>query len=310
MDFEPAYLSLLRSGELERRVDLAREMLSHCEVCARACGVDRLSGELGTCNCGRHALVSSAFPHLGEEDPLRGSRGSGTIFFSWCNLQCVFCQNHDISHDGEGLPVDADGLGRAMLSLQARGCHNVNLVTPSHVVPQALAGILEAARQGLELPIVYNTGGYDSLETLRLLDGVVDVYMPDLKSLDEAHCRRWFDAPDYPDVARAALQEMHRQVGDLVLDDAGIALRGMLVRHLVMPGCLEDSAEVLRWLASELSPRTYVNVMGQYRPEHRALAHPELARRVTPDEVLQAIRLAEQAGLERLDHRFVRFLVL
>ena len=249
--------------------------------------------------------MSTAFPHFGEEDVLRGTGptagGSGTIFFAYCNLKCVFCQNHDTSQAGEGVELDPAELADLMLALQDRGCHNINFVTPEHVVPQVLEGVLAAAIRGLRLPLVYNTSGYDSLESLSHVEDVVDVYMPDFKYWSRERSRRYLKAKDYPEVARAAIAEMHRQVGDLEVGPDGLARRGVLVRHLVMPGALDESERILRWLAEEISPRTFVNVMGQYRPEYRAMEHPELARRVTTDEVRSAVRLALDAGLTRLD---------
>jgi putative pyruvate formate lyase activating enzyme len=239
---------------------------------------------------------------MGEESPLRGTRGSGTIFFSGCNLSCVFCQNHDISQLCDGREVEPEELARMMLSLQAQGCHNINWVTPSHQVPHILEALFLAAEGGLSLPIVYNTSAYDALETLRLLDGIVDIYMPDFKYTSEEVAVRYSDAPGYPAIARAALREMHRQVGDLVLDSQGVATRGLLVRHLVLPGDLSGTAEVMRFLTREISLETFVNVMDQYYPCHQASRHPELARRITIEEFDRAIRLARESGIHRL-HR-------
>src|SRR5213593_404160 len=262
----PAYLTLLDSGELERRAAEAVAALKDCTVCPRDCHVDRLEDKRMFCATGRRARVASHFPHFGEEDCLRGRKGSGTIFFSWCNLRCVFCQNGDISQRPDGDEVDARGLAEMMLELQARGCHNINFVTPEHVVPQVLEGVFEAARRGLRLPLVYNTSSYDSMESLRWLDGVVDIYMPDFKYWDPEKAGRYLKAPDYPAVARRTIAEMHRQTGNLVLDSRGLARRGLLVRHLVMPGAVEDGIRIIDWLAREVSPRAYVNVMDQYFP--------------------------------------------
>ncbi|MBI4956325.1 MAG: radical SAM protein [Myxococcales bacterium] len=298
----PAYLALAATGELEARAAEAVGSLASCEVCPRNCRIDRLADEVKLCATGRRARVSSHFPHFGEEDCLRGAHGSGTIFFAFCNLKCVFCQNHDTSQAGAGREVTAEGLAAMTLELQALGCHNVNLVTPEHVVPEVLEALVVAVRGGLRLPLVYNTSGYDSLGSLRLLDGVVDVYMPDFKLWSPAAAARYLKAKDYPEVARAALREMHRQVGALVLDEAGLARRGVLVRHLVMPGLLEESAAIFRFLA-ELSPDTYVNVMDQYRPEYRTSAYPEIDRRPTAAEMERAYALARAAGLHRFDVR-------
>ena len=298
----PAYLTLLGSGELERRAAEAVAALKDCTVCPRDCHVDRLQDKRMFCATGRRARVASHFPHFGEEDCLRGRKGSGTIFFSWCNLRCVFCQNGDISQRPGGDEDDARGLAEMMLDLQARGCHNINFVTPEHVVPQVLEGVFEAARRGLRLPLVYNTSSYDSMESLRWLDGVVDIYMPDFKYWDPEKAGRYLKAPDYPAVARRTIEEMHRQAGDLVLDSRGLARRGVLVRHLVMPGAVEDGIRILDWLASEVSPRAYVNVMDQYFPTHKADRYPEINRRVYAREFRAVRRHAATLGL-RLDER-------
>jgi putative pyruvate formate lyase activating enzyme len=303
--FEAAYLPLLRSGELEKRVEAAYRRLEACDICPRRCGVNRRAGELGTCRTGEQALVSSVGPHFGEESPLVGWGGSGTIFFSWCNLQCQYCQNAAISQLGRGDPVSPEEMASSMLSLQRHGCHNVNLVSPSHVVPQILAATLIAAQAGLRLPFVYNTGGYDSLETLALLDGVVDIYMPDVKYADAAVGERYSRVREYPAINQAAVREMHRQVGDLLVDEQGIALRGLLVRHLVLPQGLAGTSEVVRFLAS-LSRDTYLNVMDQYRPCYKAGQLPPLDRPITRAEYQEAVRLAQEAGLYRLDDRVRR----
>ncbi len=258
------------------------------------------------CRTGERAVVHSHGPHHGEEAPLSGWRGSGTIFFSWCSLRCEFCQNWDISQRGVGQEVDAGGLSEIMLALQSRGCHNINLVTPSHVVAQILEAVLLAARGGLTLPLVYNTGGYDSAEALALLDGVIDIYMPDMKYGDSATAREFSHVRDYWKVNRAAVREMHRQVGDLVLDERGLARRGLLVRHLVMPGGVSGTETVLRFLAGEVSRNTYVNIMDQYRPCYRAFEHPPLDRPLRRDEFAQAIAAAERLGLQRLDEHRAR----
>jgi len=300
--FQPAYLALLRSGELARRVADAYAHLDACDVCARGCGVNRRTGELGVCCTAARAKISSYGAHLGEEAPLRGWRGSGTIFFTRCNLQCQYCQNYDISQADAGDEVEPEQLAGIMLELQATGCHNINLVSPSHVVPQIMAAVLIAAQAGLRLPLVYNTGGYDALAMLHLLDGVVDIYMPDMKYAHAETALRLSKAADYPRVNQAAVREMHRQVGDLRLDERGLASRGLLVRHLVLPDGLAGTAEIVRWLA-ELSTNTYLNVMDQYRPAYRAYDHPELNRRITRGEYAAAVKLALDAGLRRLDDR-------
>ncbi|HEC33488.1 MAG TPA: radical SAM protein [Chloroflexi bacterium] len=303
--FEPAYLSLLRAGELRRRVQAACERLHDCNFCGRQCHVDRYE-QPGTCHTGVRAVVSSFGPHLGEEDPLRGYRGSGTIFFAWCNLNCQYCQNYDISQLGHGEEVEPEEIASMMLALQARGCHNINLVSPTHVLAPILTALLVAAEAGLHLPLVWNTGGYDSLEALRLLDGVVDIYMPDMKYADAEVGYRCSRVREYPAVNRAAVKEMHRQVGDLVLNEQGIALRGLLVRHLVLPGGLAGTAETARFLAEEISRDTYINVMDQYRPCYRAREYPPLDRPITAEEYEAAVEAARRAGLHRFDQRAPR----
>jgi putative pyruvate formate lyase activating enzyme len=302
-NFQPAYLRLWQSGELTRRVELGLQKLADCTLCPRNCHVNRLEGGTKVCKSGRCATISSYFAHFGEERCLRGSRGSGTIFFSWCNLRCVFCQNHEISWLGEGCPVRPDQLARMMLSLQDQGCHNINLVTPEHVVPQILEALLPAVERGLRLPLVYNTSAYDSLDSLALMDGIVDIYMPDFKFWDSGQARRYAKAPDYPEVARHAIKEMHRQVGPLVTDKNGVALRGLLLRHLVMPGGAAGTPEIMQWIACELGPETYVNLMDQYRPagDVNAKDYPEINRHITKREFQEAVEAFYAAGLSRLD---------
>ena len=310
-DFEAAYVALYRSGELRARAGAAVDGLKDCHVCPRDCGVDRLAGKQATCKTGRYAIVSSYFPHMGEEDPLRGWRGSGTIFFSMCNLRCVFCQNFDISQIRSGAETSPERLARMMLELQQMGCHNINFVTPEHVVPQFLEALVPAVERGLRLPIVYNTSAYDSLESLRLLDGVVDIYMPDFKIWDERLSLRYLKAKDYPAAARAALKEMHRQVGVLKMDERGLAKRGVLVRHLVMPGDVAGTASIMRFLAEELSPDTYVNIMAQYHPAGKVTGdkYPEIGRRPTGRELDKAYAAARAAGLWRFDERRASWLL-
>lgn len=307
--FEASYMSLHRSGELRRRVETALASLAACAGCPRDCGADRLANETGTCQTGRYARVASYFAHQGEEDCLRGWQGSGTIFFAGCGLRCVFCQNADISQQGSGFEVSPEQLAAMMLDLQNRGCHNINLVTPEHVVPQILEALLLAVDGGLRLPLVYNTSGYDSLEMLRLLDGVVDIYMPDFKLWDEGRALRYLKAKDYPAVARAALKEMQRQVGALKLDEHGLAKRGVLVRHLVLPGMLDDTRAIMRFLAAELSPDTYVNVMAQYHPANKVSAgrYAEIDRHISAREYHEAVRIARDAGIWRFDLRFLGY---
>lgn len=298
---DPGYVRLYRSGELQRRLEEAYRRLETCDLCPRECGVNCCRSPEGAgCRTGEQVVVCSYHPHFGEEAPLVGRRGSGTIFFAWCNLRCVYCQNYELSAMGEGHKVDAEGLAVMMLRLEDMGCHNINLVSPSHVVPQILAGLLVAIESGLRLPLVYNTGGYDALDTLRLLDGIIDIYMPDMKYADAAVGRRLSGVPDYPAVNRAAVREMHRQVGDLVLDEDGVARRGLLVRHLVLPDGLAGTAEVARFLVHEISPNTYINIMDQYRPCYRAGEYPPLNRRITRQEYIEAVRQVREAGLYRL----------
>jgi putative pyruvate formate lyase activating enzyme len=298
---KPAYLSLAEGGELTERVRRAYEHLRSCDVCAWECGADRSGGHVGVCRTGELAQVSSYGPHMGEEDPLRGWHGSGTIFFTRCNLRCQYCQNFDISQMNAGEPVEPNRLAEYMLELQKAGCHNINFVSPSHVGPQILAAVAIAAQAGLRLPLVYNTGGYDSLRMLELLDGVIDIYMPDMKYASAQIARYYSKIPHYPEVNRAAVKEMHRQVGDLQIDGRGLAQRGLLVRHLVLPHGLAGTAEVVRFLAEEISKDTYLNLMDQYRPAFNARRFPKLVRPITWEEYREAVRLAKAAGLERLD---------
>ncbi len=314
--WRPAYLDL-PSGELGSRARRAVAGLADCRACPRDCGVNRLEDRWSACKTGRHAVVTSCFAHFGEEDCLRGWNGSGTVFFGHCNLRCVFCQNFDISQGIRPSRREARGstapeIAGLLLGLQRQGCHNINFVTPEHVVPQVLEALEVAVGMGLELPIVYNTSAYDSLESLRLLDGVVDIYMPDFKLWSRESSATYLKARDYPDAARAALREMHRQVGDLVLDEDGIARRGILLRHLVMPGLLDETREILRWVSEELSQDTYVNLMDQYRPAGRVTAarYAELHRRLTVDEFTAAHRAAQSVGLRRLDSRHLTILRL
>ncbi|WP_448605591.1 radical SAM protein [Thermoflexus hugenholtzii] len=307
-DFVPAYLKTYEEGRLKEKVE---EALSHlgpsCRVCPRLCkGVNRLENAFGVCRVGRYARVASAFPHFGEEDVLRGWRGSGTIFFSWCNLRCVFCQNYEISQLGEGEELTPKELARLMIRLQEMGCHNINFVTPEHVVPQIVEALPYAIEMGLRVPLVYNTSAYDSLESLRVMEGLVDIYMPDFKLWTPERSRKYLLAANYPEVARRAIAEMHRQVGELRVDEDGLAVRGVLVRHLVMPGLLDETREIMRWLAG-LSRDTYVNLMDQYYPAWKAKTDPryaEINRRVFRREMEEAFRIAREAGLWRFDVRW------
>jgi putative pyruvate formate lyase activating enzyme len=301
------YIEMHRSGELARRVERGLDLLrSPCRVCPRRCDVDRLADRKAVCLTGRYAVVSSYFPHFGEEDCLRGYRGSGTIFFANCNLKCVFCQNYDISQRQSGRVTSPEVLAEMMLELQAAGCHNINFVTPEHVVPQILEALPPAIEGGLNLPLVYNTSLYDSLESLELMDGIVDIYMPDFKYWDSRKAKRYSKAEDYPAVAREGLKEMHRQVGDLILDERGIAVRGILLRHLVMPDDVADTGEVMRFIATEISADTYVNLMDQYHPVYKTHRYPEIDRLLTEDEYRKAWEAARREGIRRLDGRAPR----
>ncbi len=305
----PAYQGL-GAGEVGVRAEASRALLGpgRCGVCPRLCRVNRLADQRGLCAVGRHAVVASHFPHFGEEDCLRGRNGSGTIFFAGCNLRCVFCQNFDISWQAHGEPVSPGQLAAMMLELQDRGCHNINLVTPEHVVPQILEALSHAIEGGLRLPIVYNTSCYDSLDSLRLMDGIVDIYLPDLKVWTPGHARRYLRMPGYPQVARAAVTEMNRQVGALRFGEDGLARRGLLVRHLVMPGMLEQTQAILRFVAAELGAGTYVNLMAQYYPaglvgRNGRDGYAEINRHLARGEYDRAAAFAGELGLRRLDER-------
>jgi putative pyruvate formate lyase activating enzyme len=308
--FEPAYMETYNKGLLSEKIEKAYEILKSCTLCPRTCNVDRLSGETGICKTGEKAYVSSFNAHFGEEDPLVGTHGSGTIFFTHCNLLCIFCQNYDISHLGHGEQTSNENLAGMMLHLQKVGCHNINFVTPSHVVPQILSAVQIAVDNGLLVPLVYNTGGYDRVETLKLLEGVIDIYMPDFKFWNPEIAKTLCNAKDYPEVARKALIEMHRQVGDLVTDESGIARRGLLVRHLVLPHGLAGTREVMRFIANKISSNTYVNIMPQYRPCGRASEIKELSDYLSQKDYQAALQEAREEGIERLDSRKRRFMFL
>ncbi|HLO17484.1 MAG TPA: radical SAM protein [Anaerolineales bacterium] len=302
-DFEPAYLSLYRTGELQRRADEAIESLASCRGCPRKCGDDRLADKTGVCKTGRFALVSNYVAHNGEENCLSGWHGSGTIFFSRCNLRCLFCQNYEISHLGHGEKTCPQRLAEMMLELQRAGCHNINLVSPSHVVPQILEALVTAVEGGLKLPLVYNTSAYDSMANLHHMDGVVDIYMPDFKIWDSRLALKYLSARNYPQAARRAIKEMHRQVGELKIDEHGLAKRGVLVRHLVMPGGIAGTRAITRFLAREISPHTYINIMSQYFPAGKVSDQklPEINRSITQREYADAIAAAQKVGLYRFD---------
>lgn len=306
MRVEPSYLREFETGSLKRKAEKGWETLRECRLCPRNCGINRLEGERGFCRTGQVALVASAGPHFGEEAPLVGHYGSGTIFFAYCNLGCIFCQNYELSHGGEGLETSPEVLAGHMLRLQAMGCHNINWVTPTHVVPMLLKALLSAIPKGLNLPLVYNCGGYEAPETLLLLENIVDIYMPDFKFWNPSVCQEFVQAGDYPEIAREAVKEMHRQVGDLRIDQRGIAQKGLLLRHLVMPNRLAGTDEIMDFISREISPQTYVNIMDQYRPCGQAPSHPKINRRVYDQEFEQTLQGAAQAGLRRLDQRRIR----
>jgi putative pyruvate formate lyase activating enzyme len=298
--FTPCYLKLSR-GELWDKVQSAEEILKNCNLCPRNCKVDRTSGQVGFCRTGDKPFVASWGPHFGEERPLVGRLGSGTIFFSFCNLGCIFCQNWTISHLGEGNEISHERLAKIMLDIQGMGCHNINLVTPTHQMPMILHSIAIASEMGLNIPIVYNCGGYESVESLEILDGVIDIYMPDFKYSDPQMALKYSKAKDYPEKAKAAIKEMHRQVGDLIIDERGIAVRGLLVRHLILPEAIAGTKEVVRFIAEEISRNTYINIMDQYYPCYKAFEHPPLDRRITTREYTEAVKMALDAGLKRID---------
>lgn len=292
---------MISGQERDLRIEGLYDLIKECRLCPRHCGVKRLEGEKGFCRTGSKPVISSWGPHFGEERPLVGRFGSGTIFFTHCNLGCLYCQNWTISHLGEGEETTVERLSNIMLMLQAEGCHNINLVTPTHQTPMIVEAIFMAKDKGLEIPIVYNCGGYESVETLRLLEGIIDIYMPDIKYMSGEFAKKYSFAPDYPDIVRAAIREMHRQVGDLIIDRRGIAVRGLLVRHLVLPENIAGTEEVVKFVAEEISKDTYINIMDQYRPCYRAFEFPELSRRITPGEYESAIKAALRAGLKRID---------
>ncbi len=296
---KPGYLRLLESGELQRRVELLKSMLEDCVLCPHQCKVNRMKGEKGYCKTLYNVVVSGAGPHSGEEDELVGLNGSGTIFFSHCNLRCAFCQNYEISYCGEGNEVTVQELAEMMLSLQQKGCHNINFVSPSHIVAQIVEAIYIASHAGLRIPIVYNSGGYDLTDTLKLLEEVVDIYMPDIKFSSDELAWRYIGVKDYSKIAKAAVKEMYRQVGNLKVDAENIAYKGLLIRHLVLPQNLAGTEEIMEFIAKELSKDVYVNIMAQYYPEHKAYGIPEFSRRITGEEYRNAVEAAKKAGLAR-----------
>ena len=296
----PKYLKMFKEKGFEKKITTGKKLLQNCTVCPRNCKVNRLNGELGECKTGYEPVVSSHFAHIGEEAPLVGNRGSGTIFIAGCNLLCLFCQNYDISHTINGRPVSIKRFAEMMLELQEAGCHNINIVTPSHIVPQLVEALYLAAKIGLHLPIVYNSSGYDSLGSLRLLDGLIDIYMPDFKFYSDISGERYTAVKNYATVAKKVIKEMYKQVGDLIIEN-GISIKGLLIRHLVMPGMLEDSNKIFQYISSEISKNTYINIMPQYRPSGEARNYPEIDRPLHYSEFLEAVDLAKEVGLKRLD---------
>ena len=299
MSIIPSYIKLYNSGELHERIKILNAILEDCRLCPRDCRKNRLKGEIGVCKAGAELMVSSVFPHFGEEPPLVGYFGSGTIFLTHCNLRCIFCQNYDISHSGEGKEVTTNEFADYMIYLQRLGCHNINFVTPTHFASQIISTLPKAIEMGLELPLVWNCGGYESVEVIKLLDGIVDIYMPDFKYSSSPSAKKYSKAPDYPDIVKEALREMHRQVGVLKMDNRGIAYRGLLIRHLIMPDGIAGTRDAMEFISKELSPDSYVNIMDQYRPCYKAFEHPEIDRRITTEEYEDAVRFAREAGLHR-----------
>ena len=300
MGFQPCYIKTYKSGKLREKIEAAYKIIESCTLCPNLCRVNRLEGKLGDCKAGKDPMISSASPHFGEEAPLVGRHGSGTIFLTGCNLHCLYCQNYEISHSMMGEVVSVEEFANQMLYLQSLGCHNINFVTPSHQVPQILAALEVAIPKGLKIPLVYNTGGYDSIQELKLMENIIDIYMPDFKYWDKEVAKKYsIEAKDYPEIARAAFKEMHRQVGDLVINEKGIAQRGMLIRHLVLPEGLAGTKGVMHFIATELSKNSYVNIMDQYRPCGQAWDFPPLDRRISHEEYRKAIDIAKKEGLHR-----------
>ena len=297
----PSYIKLYETGELQKRIDALNMILEDCHLCPRNCRVNRFKGEKGVCRVGSLPMVSSFHAHFGEEKPLVGYYGSGTIFLTYCNLKCLFCQNYDISHLGEGREVSLKELGDMMISLMRQGCHNINFVTPTHQTAQIVSALPYAIERGLGIPLVYNCGGYEFLETIKLLDGIFDIYMPDFKYGSNESAKKLSAAPDYVEITKVAIKEMHKQVGDLKMDKRGIAERGLLIRHLVLPEGLAGTWEVMKFIATEISKNTYINIMDQYRPCYKAFEHPPMNRRITGEEFEEAVRIAREEGLGRLD---------
>jgi len=299
MSYIPGYIELCKTGDLKRRIEALNDILKECKLCPRECGVNRMEGEIGVCKSGADLMVSSVSPHFGEEPPLVGFHGSGTIFLTHCNLRCVFCQNYDISHLGRGHITTSSEMANYILRLQKMGCHNINFVTPTHYLPQIVASLPEAIDSGLKVPLVFNCGGYESLEVIRLLQGIIDIYMPDVKYADGRVAKKYSMSPDYPDVIKKVLLEMYRQVGNLKTNQDGIVERGLLIRHLIIPENLAGTEALMEFIATDISKDSYVNIMAQYRPMYRADEFPELNRKITVQEYQEAIAIAIRAGLHR-----------
>ncbi len=302
MSFEPSYIQIHKTGELKIRGEKLWQLMEKCSLCPRECGVNRLKGETGFCGApGTRLFISSYFAHFGEERPLVGKGGSGTIFFTYCNLKCIFCQNWEISHLGEGYEITIDQLSDIMLSLQKRGCHNINFVTPTHYSPHILKAIDIAIDKGLRLPIVYNTSGWEKVEILKFFDKVVDIYLPDFKYYRAEIAEKYSKAKTYPEITKAAILEMHRQVGVAKIEKEGIIYKGLIIRHLVMPNNVSDSEEIIKWISENLPKDTYVNIMAQYRPEYKSFKYPEISRRISIEEYKMVVKKAIELGLTNLD---------
>jgi len=297
-----SYIKLYQDGTLEKTASEFLQRLKHCDICPRKCGTDRTKKASGYCKTGRRAKVSSAFKHFGEEFPLSGYKGSGTIFFSFCNLRCVFCQNHTLSHLGEGCEEDPDDIANQMLSLQEDGAHNINFVSPTHVVPQILESLLVACPKGLKIPLVYNTGGYDSPDTIKKLKGIFDIYLPDIKYSDNSYAEKYSNAPDYWDNCKSSVKEMHNQTGTFSTDLSGVAVKGLMVRHLILPNDLSGSCKILEFIASEISKDTYINIMDQYHPCYKSYEYKELQKRITSSELNSVIEYAKKLGLKKTEY--------
>ncbi len=305
-EWRPAYAKLEQEGKFAQRIEEAYSIFENCHLCPRQCGANRQEGERGFCQAPLKPVIFSAQPHFGEEISLVGKHGSGTIFFSNCNLRCVFCQNWPIAHEGRGKEIEDEDLADLMLYVQGIGCHNINLVTPTHVMPNILNAARIALKKGLRLPLVYNTSGYESSEIVKLLDGIMDIYMPDIKYMDDDQAAKYSaGASDYPEETKEAIIEMNRQVGELLIDERGIALRGLIIRHLVMPNRVAGTEKFVRWVAENLPKSTYVNIMPQYRVEYKAFEYPEIGRGLTVQEFLEAMEWAKEYGLTNLDPKSV-----